>query len=479
MRSNPFLWLLAASLVCGCSIPSEPASEELFVAVPRGLPSSLGPEVRAALTDYIQQAPSGTPLTFFLADNQERLASVTVPEGSRAYRKKVIGRSLARVFDRLDPEHTGGSQAVDLLAVPASIRKYRKRQDLPPRVVIIGSTLIEDREQGNSITPRRMPCDACVTDDRSSYGRMPTFPAGTTVSWLTPRADYGNGPDHREQIEHFLRYLLHEKQGPLLRLSPEASIVFGSRESQWDDTQVRPRDNCSGDKESPELAFTPAEPDGLGRPRIIHVEPNRSLRAWSPEVRRLAGDKRRVLFVIDISGSVVRDADGNDQSHIFKAIVADVCQKIGSMEFERFSVCGFGGWANGRPRLSRFPSSLFAELTWSDGSEDNRLRGIEFVQKLKPGGGTPTRIAIEQALGLEGPVTCLLYTDGVPTIGVSGQSGALESARLLATAGVTINSVGVGALSAENEEFDWTGGEFLSRLAELTRGKYFVLRPQL
>lgn len=471
---------LTAAVVSGCSsetgqvaLKPQP-TEELFVAMPRGLPTECGPAVREAVTRYIKESPPGTPLNFFLADNQELLGSTTIPEGSKAYRRKVVKQDLSKVFERLDPEKTGGSQAVDLLSVPASIRKYRKRSDLKPRVVLIGSPLIEDREQGNSISSETLPCDGCVTDPESSYGKMTTFPDGTTVSWLTPRANYGNGPNHRGQVEHFLRYLLQEKRGPMSRMSSDSEVVFGSRESQWD-AHVTPRDNCKGAKQVQEDEHDATLYDPKGDAKVVVFNPNLSAKVQPPSEGLLGGDKRRVLFLVDISGSVVHDIDGNDQSHIFKAIVADVCEKIDSMGFEQFAVCGFGAWADTSPRLPRHPQSVFSGFRWADATPESRERGIAFVRQLEPGGGTPTQAAIEQASQLEGPLTCLLYTDGVPTIGEGGQVTALEAAKTLGNAGVTINSVGVGALSAENEEFDWSGGEFLAELAQHTGGKYFVL----
>ena len=48
-------------------------------------------------------------------------------------------------------------------------------------------------------------------------------------------------------------------------------------------------------------------------------------------------------------------------------------------------------------------------------------------------------------------------------------------AKELAEKHITVNTVGVGSLSAQNENFDWSGGEFLARLAKLTSGEYFAL----
>lgn len=480
MKKTSLVTLAACFLLSGCSqiLMEKPAApqptEELFVAIPKGLPTNYGPAIYEEVHHYISTSPVGTPLTFFLADNQELLSTVTIPAGSKSYRRKVVKKSLAKVFERLDPEKTGGSQAVDLLAIPSSIRKYRKRNDLKPRVILIGDPLIEDREQGNSITKERLPCDGCVTNAESSYGKMPVFPEGTTVSWLTLRANYGNGPNHRQQVEHFLRYLLQEKQGPLIRFSSEAKVVFGSREKQWD-SEVSPLDNCTSAKQ---VAYD--EPKAVlydkdGKTRVLIFSPELTAKIRQPEETYLRGDKRRVLFIIDVSGSVVEDSEGNDQSHVFRAIVADATKKIETMQLEQFAVCAFGGWADLSPRLPRHPLSILSSFYWADATPKNRDRGVRFVQGLEAGGGTPTSAALRQALQLEGPMICLLYSDGVPTIGSGGQPEVLELAKQLKKQGATINTIGVGALSAENDEFDWTGGEFLAEIAMTTGGDYFVL----
>ena len=451
--------------------------EELFVAIPKGLPTGCGPAIHHEVNRYIESSPAGTTLTFFLADDQELLSTVTIPEGSKAYRGKIVKSGLAKVFDRLDPEKTGGSQSVDLLAIPSTIRKYRKRSDLKPRVILVGSPLIEDREQGNSIGKETIPCDGCVTDESTSYGKMASFPQGTTVSWLTPRADYGNGPNHREQVEHFLRYLLYKKGGPLVRLSSEAHVVFHGKESQWD-AEVSPLDNCNGAKKVAEdkpksILYAPD-----GTTKVIEFKPGLVAKVQHPKEDLLAGNKQSILFLIDVSGSVMEDHEGNDQSHLFRSIIDDVVRKLETMNCKQFAICGFGGWKDFKPRLPRYPNSVFSGFKWVEATPANRKKAIQFVNNLKAGGATPTGAAIEQALKLDGPMTCLLYSDGVPTIGKGGQKAVLELSEKLKKHKAVINTIGVGTLSAENEDFDWTGGQFLAEIARITGGEYFVIEQE-
>jgi len=475
LKFSPLL-LVAVSLI-GCmpssKRPAPQPNEELFVALPRGLPIDCGYAVRKYLLDYIESATVGTPMTFFLAENQELLGTMTIPSGSKAYRRQIAKKQLAKAFERIDPEMSGGSQAINLISIPASIRKYRK-SGFNPRVLLIGSPLIEDREQGLSITGERLPCDGCVTDSNGSYGKMETFPKGTTVSWLHPQADYGNGPNHRAQIEHFLRYLLQEKNGPLIRLSSDADVVFSTTKSQWDDT-VGPKDECTGSKTVADDEAKQVLYDADGKTKIMAIAPDLAIKVRKPEENFLKGVKTRLLFLPDISGSVAWDADGNDRTEVFNAIKTDLCEKLHAMQFTHFAICGFGGSKDLAPRLSKYPNSMFSGLYWAEATRENRDKAIQFVRELKAEGGTPTLAALEEASKLGGPLTCILYSDGVPTLGEGGQVAVLTLAKVLAQKGITVNTVGVGALSAQNKDFDWSGGEFLARLAKATFGEYFAL----
>lgn len=471
------LWFL-----CGCDqlpqnvsfVPvASPPTQEWFIGMPRGLPIEVGDEVRAHIEATLESAPAGTHFHFFLVDNQELLASLTVPEGSAAYRRKIARRRLKKVYERLDPELSGGSRDVKLIAVPASVRQYRQSQ-LPPVVIVIGSPLIVDHEQGLSITPKHLPCEGLVTAADSSYGAMAKFPPKTTLRWHSIQADWGNGPNHRGEVVHFLRYLLQTKQGPLVRLSSDAAVVFNSNDPQWDD-QVTPLDDCKGLKD-----VTPDEPpptlfDKKGKAELLKPQLHRRILLQKPDPALLRGPTARVLFLIDTSGSVVIDAEGRDCRRLFIAMQTDLCEKLATMPFQQFAICGFGGWANLKPRLSKYPKSLMSALYWAEATPANRQAAIEFVKALEAGGGTPTYSALAEGLELDGPMTCVLYSDGVPTLGEGGQPAVLKLAEALGQRQVTINSVGVGALAGRAENFDWSGAEFLARIAQATSGKYFSL----
>ncbi|QDU80739.1 hypothetical protein Pla110_24720 [Polystyrenella longa] len=462
-------------LLTGCateSIAPNP-TEEIFLGLPMGVPIELGHSIRTNLLSTMESAPVGTPMTFFLTENQESLGSITIPAGSPAYRKRLIKEQLTKVFERLDPELSGGSKEIDLISIPATIRKFRKSK-LKPRVILIGSPLIKDREQGLSLSATQMPCEGSVTNPETSYGKMETFPEDTTISWLTTRADYGNGPNHRAQVEHFLRYLIQEKQAQFLRISSDAEAVFNNPQSQWDDS-VTPLDECTGLKKVDQDQAKTVLFDEDGETEIVEIKPDLTIKVRQPELEFLEESSGRVLFLPDTSASVAFDAQGNSQPEVFEKIKADVCQKIDQMPFEEFAICGFGGQEDLSPRLSKYPSSIISNLHWAQATRENRDQAIEFVKELKAGGGTPTLAALQEAVSLNGPMTCLLYSDGIPTLGEGGQGAVLKLGQTLTVQKIKVHCVGVGGLSVHNEDFDWSGGEFLTRLAQSTSGEYFAL----
>ena len=479
MKSKSYLIVISLFAI-GCSpneAPPPPPQEEWFVGLPNGMPIECGYAVRASVLELIDILPVDTPITFFLADNQALLGSMTVPTGAVAYRRHVAKKKLAKAFERLAPELTGGSQLVDLIAISATVRKHRK-SNLKPIVVVVGSPLIVDREQGKGFTSNNLPCDGCVTDSESSYGQMETFPANTELRFFTTKQDYGNGPNHRSQVEHFLRYLIQEKGGTLLCISADAEVVFSSTQSQWDN-DVTAEDDCRGVKQVSDDEARTILYDTDGETEIVEIQPDLAVRIQAPDPEHLKRLQPRVFFHIDTSGSMAEDPDGNTQTEVFEALIDDVCEKLGTMPMTHFAICGFGGTEDLRPRLSKFPTSMLSGLYWAEATRENRNAAIQFVKRLDASGGTPTLAALLAAGELEGPMTCILYSDGVPTLGDGGQIAVLQYAQELAKRNITVNTVGVGALSASNEDFDFTGGEFLARLAQATSGDYFVLDNEL
>lgn len=460
----------------GCLNPPPPAPvEEFFVALPDSLTLAGYPAVIAEVEAKISVAPDGTPFTFFHSKTQELIATYVVPGGSKAYRVSLAEEALAAVYERLDPELAGGDQTVRLISLPASVRKYRKRPDLKPTLIVCGSPMVEDPEGHLTLTPKVIACDGCVNNPESSYAGMERFPAGTTVRWFSPTASYGNGPNYRRQVEGHLRFAIQERDGRLLILSSDAEVVFRATKSQWDEEQVEAADDCRGMKEvaidNPEpVLYTP---DGGSE---LHRNGEITVTVRNAEVRLEDEHPRWVLFLIDMSGSVVVDSAGNDRSYLFVAIKRDMAERVTTMPFAGFAVTAFGGYRDASPRIENYPTTLLGAPVWSDATGPQRTKALRFLESLVAGGGTPTLAALHEVERLSNePLTCFLYTDGIPTLGEGGMTAVLDYAKELSKRGVVINTVGVGALSAESDQFDWTGGDFLSRLAAVTGGAYYAL----
>lgn len=449
-------------------LPPEPkATEELFIAIRKGPPVEFGMGLLDAFNNYASVAPEGTPITFFDGENQALLATMVVPKGSAAYRRKKIEQSLDKVLKYLDPEATGGPQEVDLLSIPATVRKYRKRSDLVPRVIVVGSPLVEDKEQGLSFSKEHVPCCGCVDDPNTTWGAMESFPRGTTTQWCTPRADFGNGPNHRSQVTEVLRYTLAKKSGPLHRMSSDPEVVFSGGECQWDE-EAQASDNCNGLKKVLKDEAAPAVFDKEGNAQVISLRGERKVQARAPGPQDPESRSPRTLFLVDSSGSM---AGGP-----LKSAQENVRLMIEQGNFSELAVCGFGGNATHDPVLSKFPRSLVSGLYWLEATPENRALGAGFVQHLQASGGTPTLAALTEAESLEGPMCVYLYSDGIPTLGTGGQQAVVKLAREMGKKGIVIHTVGVGALSVQNENFDFSGADFLAEVAAASGGKCYSLK---
>jgi len=461
-----FLGLSSGCMSAVMGPPPEQAApgHEEFYGLPDGFTSSGCLAIRDELLHRIANAPVGQVMTFYMADNQSLVVSFTVPKGSPKFREKLAKVKLAKVWEILDPEKTDGDKSIDLISLPATIRKYRKT-DLPPHVFLIGDPMVKDREQGLDIGKEFLPCDGCVLDSSTSYGRMDIFPDGTKIKWLIPRSDYGNGPNHRTQVEHFLGLLVQTKSGKLVRMSSDPEVIFNSEiESQWAD-ELEPQDECNGLKAvAPDDDPKRFTNDGH---KIVDLGQGVEVTDRSPEIDQIEGPLEQVLFLVDVSMSV--------QEH-FPRMAADVCEKLQSMPMERFAICGFGGTHDLEARLELYPRGIFTGLKWAEATPQNREQASKFVKNLFVSGGTPTLEALEQIENLDGAITVLLYTDGIPTIGTDSQPEVIQFVSdLVKDREIAINTIGVGALSTSNDDFDYSGAYFLGLMAKRTGGAYFAL----
>lgn len=477
-------WLLVP---LGCSLPEidEDTLDELitgrekrdvaceyFVGLPEGTNTSAGPALREQLVNKLAACPAGTWWTFFDSNTHELIASYQTPDGSPAMREDQAEKQLKAVWSRLDPEMAGGTQDVDLIATPATVRKFRK-SETPPRVIIVGSPMVIDREGSGAITESELPCDGTIVADDGCYTRMIDFPAESKLNFFTPIGSYGPGPNFRDQVENHLRLLTNAKKAELVRVSSDAKLLFDFDRSQWD-SPAAPRDECNGRKQPLPDEEERKVFNSKGQ-EIVQLGEDVEVVNQTPEVEWLKGPLSPVLFSIDTSGSVGFDGQGNPRPGPINAIKQDVIEKLKTMRFERFAIQTFGGDNHYRPVYQRFPRRLLGGSYWIEATPQNRKRAIAFVEGLKVGGGTPTAGSLVEAMRLEGPFSCVMYSDGIPTLGEGGMEGCLDLVDRLKEHGVVINAIGVGSLSVTSKVYDATGARFMAEIGVRTGGDYFAL----
>lgn len=160
----------------------------------------------------------------------------------------------------------------------------------------------------------------------------------------------------------------------------------------------------------------------------------------SPGIEASANAKvqqRDICFVIDTSGSMA-EAGGKKMEQAKRAL-SFCLQNLNAGD--RFQIV----------RFSTEAETLFDELR--DASKDNIAKAQDFVQSLKPIGGT----AIEDALACAArtftdqgktnparPFVVIFLTDGQPTIGETNEDALLKKSSVLAGANCRVFSFGIG-----------------------------------
>jgi Ca-activated chloride channel family protein len=137
-----------------------------------------------------------------------------------------------------------------------------------------------------------------------------------------------------------------------------------------------------------------------------------------------------IVFVLDTSGSMA------EEGKMEKARAALLFGVKTLRPDDRFNVISFAGeehlMANG--------------LTAAD--EAGRARGVEFVQRLRPNGGTNINDALRAALrqfdSSDRPKLLVFLTDGLPTVGETSPARIIENAHADKPRGVRLFTFGVG-----------------------------------
>lgn len=138
-----------------------------------------------------------------------------------------------------------------------------------------------------------------------------------------------------------------------------------------------------------------------------------------------------IVFVIDTSGSMA------EEGKMEKARAAMLFGVKTLRADDRFNVISFAGEEH----------LMAAGLIQAD--ERGRARGVEFIQKLRPTGGTNINGAVQAGLkqfdSSDRPKLLIFMTDGLPTVGVTNPPKIIENARVARGAARTrLFTFGVG-----------------------------------
>src|SRR5215212_5720690 len=183
-----------------------------------------------------------------------------------------------------------------------------------------------------------------------------------------------------------------------------------------------------------QLFYTISRED-FGLSLLTHREPGKDgyfLMMLSPkdewtETEYAAKD---IVFVLDTSGSM------NDEGKMEKARAALLFGVKSLRDSDRFNVVSFAGEEHLMER----------EMIQADAA--GRMRGADFVGKLKATGGTNINdsllAALKQFRTSERPKLLVFMTDGLPTVGETNVNRIIENSRGGRVAGVRLFTFGVG-----------------------------------
>ncbi|HEY0097795.1 MAG TPA: VIT and VWA domain-containing protein [Pyrinomonadaceae bacterium] len=183
-----------------------------------------------------------------------------------------------------------------------------------------------------------------------------------------------------------------------------------------------------------QLFYTLSSED-FGMSLLTHREPGKDgyfLLMISPKDNWAESEytTKDIVFVIDTSGSMA------EEGKMEKARAAMLFGVKTLRAGDRFNVISFAGEEH----------LMEAGLIQAD--ERGRARGIEFIQKLQPTGGTNINGAVQAGLkqfdSSDRPKMLIFMTDGLPTVGVTNPPAIIENARTAKTGNTRLFTFGVG-----------------------------------
>jgi len=168
----------------------------------------------------------------------------------------------------------------------------------------------------------------------------------------------------------------------------------------------------------------------------------------------LQGEMKNIVFLLDLSGSMVGD---DRMKRRFENIKQDVGVWLKSLDFESFNVIGFG------EELKEYSTSGLV-------SESDQTRGdaADRVSQWQAKGGTPTLTALKRAFSYGNIDTIVLLTDGMPNTSPKEILSWLRSKN--ANQKVAINTVAIGNYSNPAGQVDVV--RFMQEVAEENGGAF-------
>ncbi len=176
--------------------------------------------------------------------------------------------------------------------------------------------------------------------------------------------------------------------------------------------------------------------DDFGMSLLTHREPGKDgyfLLMISPKDNWAESEytAKDIVFVIDTSGSMA------EEGKMEKARAAMLFGVITLRADDRFNVISFAGEEH----------LMEAGLIQAD--ERGRARGVEFIRKLQPTGGTNINGSLLAGLKQfdstsDRPKMLIFMTDGLPTVGVTNPQRIIENARAAKTGNTRLFTFGVG-----------------------------------
>lgn len=254
------------------------------------------------------------------------------------------------------------------------------------------------------------------------------YPLGTGRNIRFRGLDDGFGPQRFGTVSGSIKI---ESKGKLRNIfSPTHSLDVKMK----GDRSATASFESSSDHRDLQLFYTTSN-DDVGMTLLTHREPGKDgffLLMLSPrdDIRDSDIASKDIVFVLDTSGSMA------DEGKIEKARAALLFGIRTLRDGDRFNVINFSGEEH----------LMSADLVKAD--EAGRSKGVEFVNKLTPSGGTNINDSLAAAMkqfdNSGRPQMLVFMTDGLPTVGETDVAKILANIRSIRQKGVRIFPFGFG-----------------------------------